>query len=195
MIKSIFYNLNSEIMISRLIQTKVEERLGRPIRYAKDCEILSVSIHAFTGEKISCSTVKRLFGLIESDNEPRLYTLDVIAQYLGYGNYDQFLQEFNPNKGDLNKLIETINVSDLKQGDTIQFKYEPNRFVEANYMEDCIFKIVDSNDPKVLKDDILVFKNVGRFLPLFASWRRSRNGSSKNIVIGKISGITSIELI
>ena len=95
-------------MISKLIQEKVEMRFGRPIRYAKDCEILAGSIHAFTGEKISCSTVKRLFGLIESDNEPRLYTLDILAQYLGYINYDNLLQEFNPNKHELTQSIETI---------------------------------------------------------------------------------------
>ena len=182
-------------MISKLIQSKVEERFGKPIRYAKDCEVLSVSIQAFTGQKISCSTVKRLFGLIESDNEPRLYTLDVIAEYLGYINYDHLLQDFNPNKGDRSELIDTINTNDLKLGDTIQFKYAPNRFVEANYMNDCIFKIVDSNDPKIQKDELLVFNNVGRYLPLFASWRSSVNGNVKNIVLGKISGITSIELI
>ena len=182
-------------MISKLIQGKVEERFGKPIRYAKDCEVLAVSIHAFTGEKISCSTVKRLFGLIESDNEPRLYTLDIVAQYLGYINYDHLLQEFNPNKSGLSEMLETINTSDLKLGDTIQFKYAPNRFIAANYMEDCIFKIVDSNDPKIQKNELLVFNNVGRYLPLFASWRSPVNGNIKNIVLGKISGITSIEFI
>jgi|LauGreDrversion4_2_1035121.scaffolds.fasta_scaffold107334_2 hypothetical protein len=182
-------------MISKLIQEKVEKRFGKPIRYAKDCEALAGSIHAFTGEKISCSTVKRLFGLIESDNEPRLYTLDILAQYLGYVNYDRLLQEFNSDKNDLSQSIETIASKDLKNGDTIQFKYAPNRFVAANYMENSIFKIVDSNDPKIQKNEILVFNNVGRYLPLFASWRSSINGNVKNIVLGKISGITSIELI
>jgi hypothetical protein len=182
-------------MISKLIQEKVEERFGKPIRYAKDCEILSASIQAFTGEKISCSTVKRLFGLIESDNEPRLYTLDIIAQYLGYINYDHLLQEFNPNKSDLGQSIERITSNDLKIGDTIRLKYAPNRFLAVNYLDDCIFKIVESNDPKILKDELLVFNNVGKFLPLFASCRSSKNGNAKNIVLGKISGITSIEKI
>jgi len=181
-------------MISKLIQEKVEERFGKPIRYAKDCEILSMSIHAFTGEKISCSTVKRLFGLIESDNEPRLYTLDIIAQFLGYLNYDHLLQEFNPNKKELNQAIETIASKDLKKGDTIQLKYAPNRYLAASYIEESVFKIIESNDPKILQDELLTFNNVGIYLPLFASWRSSKNGNAKNIVLGKISGITSIEL-
>ena len=180
-------------MISKLIQEKVEERFGKPIRYAKDCEVLAVSIHAFTGEKISCSTVKRLFGLIESDNEPRLYTLDILAQYLGYINYDNLLQEFNPNKHELTQSIETIASKDLKIGDTIRLKYAPNRFLAANYLEDGVFKIIESNDPKILQDELLSFNHAGRYLPLFASWRSSKNGNAKNIVLGKISGITSIE--
>ena len=182
-------------MISKLIQEKVEERFGKPIRYAKDCEVLSVSIHAFTGEKISCSTVKRLFGLIESDNEPRLYTLDILAQYLGYINYDNLLQEFNPNQSDLSQSIETIASKDLKIGDTIRVKYSPNRFLAANCVEVGVFRIMESNDPKILQDELLTFNNIGRNLPLFASWRSSKNGNAKNIVLGKISGITSIERI
>jgi len=110
-------------------------------------------------------------------------------------NYDHLLQDFNPSKNGQNGYIETINTDDLKLGDTIHFKYAPNRFVAANYMEDSIFKIVDSNDPKIQKDELLIFNNVGRHLPLFASWRSAINGNVKNVVLGKISGITSIELI
>jgi hypothetical protein len=182
-------------MISKLIQEKVEERFGKPIRYAKDCEVLAMSIFAFTNEKISTSTVKRLFGIIETGNEPRLYTLDILAKYLGYINYDHLLQEFNPNKMESSEALETINVSDLKIGDSIRFKYAPNKFVAADYIEECVFKIVESNDPKMLKDGLLVFNNLGRHLPLFASWRSTKASSSKNIVLGKISGITSIEKI
>lgn len=182
-------------MLSKLIQEKVEGRFGRPIRYAKDCEILSVNINAITGEKISCSTIKRLFGLIESENEPRLYTLDIVAQYLGYINYDHLLQEFNPNKNELSQSIESIASKDLKIGDTIRLKYAPNRFLTANYIDDSSFKVIESNDPKIVQDELLTFNNVGRNLPLFASWRSSKTGNAKNIVLGKISGITSIEKI
>jgi len=114
----------AEIMkFEGLVHEKVEARFGKPIRYAKDCEVLAVSIHAFTGEKISCSTVKRLFGIIESDNEPRLYTLDIIAEYLGYLNYDHLIQDFNPNKSGLIETLETISASDLKKG--VIFHYSP----------------------------------------------------------------------
>ena len=71
-----------------------------------------------------------------------------------------------------------------------------NPFVmRKNYVEDSIFKIIESNDPKILQDELLAFNNVGRYLPLFASWRSSKNGIAKNIVLGKISGLTSIERI
>jgi hypothetical protein len=180
-------------MLSQLIRAKVEERFGKSIRYAKDCEVLAMSIYAFTNEKISTSTVKRLFGIIEAGNEPRLYTLDILAKYLGYHNYDHLLQEFNPNRLEQSNVIDTINVSDLKIGDSIRFKYSPNKYISACYIQDSVFKIIESNDPKILKDELLMFNNLGRHLPLFASWRSSRGLSTKNIVLGKISGITSIE--
>ena len=83
----------------------------------------------------------------------------------------------------------------MKIGDTIRIKYAPNRFLAANYLDDSVFKIVESNDPKILQDELLTFNNIGRNLPLFASWRSAKGINAKNIVLGKISGITSIEKI
>jgi hypothetical protein len=182
-------------MLSKLIRAKIEEKFGKPIRYAKDCEVLSTSVFAFTGERISCSTIKRLFGIIEADNEPRLYTLDVMAKYLGYINYDQLLSEFNPNRMLQSQDIETMQVSDLNFGDVIQFKYSPNTFVSVSYTEEAMFIVLESNDSKVQKNDVLVFNKLGRHMPLFTSWKSSQSHLVKNIVLGKISGITSIEKI
>lgn len=45
----------------------------------------------------------------------------IIAEYLGYLNYDHLIQDFNPNKSSLNETLETISASDLKKGVTCQY--------------------------------------------------------------------------
>jgi hypothetical protein len=67
---------------------KIEKRFGRPIRYSKDCEALSISIARACHERISATTLKRLFGFARKIEAPRRYTLDVLAIYAGYANWD-----------------------------------------------------------------------------------------------------------
>lgn len=66
----------------------IEEKIDKEIRYPSDCEYLSYDIEKETKLRISINTLKRLFGFLEDIKAPRLYTLDIIAKYLGYKNWD-----------------------------------------------------------------------------------------------------------
>ena len=68
-------------MITVAIRQKIEARYGKPLRYSKDCEGLANSINKFCLDRISVTTLKRLFGFAKNVEQPRLYTLDVIAAY------------------------------------------------------------------------------------------------------------------
>jgi hypothetical protein len=78
-------------MITAAIRQKIEARYGRPLRYSKDCEGLANSINKFCHERVSVTTLKRLFGFAKSVVQPRLYTLDVIAVYIGYKDWSSLL--------------------------------------------------------------------------------------------------------
>ena len=71
----------------------MEKKFGKEIRYPSDCDSLSEDIFISTKQKISVSTLKRLLGFVSGVQEPRLYTLDVLAKYLGYNNWDFYLEE------------------------------------------------------------------------------------------------------
>jgi hypothetical protein len=78
-------------MIKPAIRSKIEKRFGRPIRYSKDCEALAVSIEHVCKERISTTTLKRLFYFAKKIDKPRLFTLDVIAQYVGYTDWESLM--------------------------------------------------------------------------------------------------------
>lgn len=78
-------------MITAAIRQKIEARYGKPLCYSKDCEGLANSINKFCNERISVTTLKRLFGFAKSVEQPRLYTLDVIAAYIGYKDWSSLL--------------------------------------------------------------------------------------------------------
>ncbi len=78
-------------MIIPAIRQKIEARYGKPLRYSKDCEGLAHSITKSCLERVSVTTLKRLLGFAKSVEQPRLYTLDVIAGYIGYKDWSSLL--------------------------------------------------------------------------------------------------------
>lgn len=78
-------------MITAAIRQKIEARYGKPLRYSKDCEGLANSINKFCNERVSVTTLKRLFGFAKRVEQPRLFTLDIIAAYVGYYDWSSLL--------------------------------------------------------------------------------------------------------
>lgn len=81
------------IMLTPEIRDKLEARFGRPIRYSKDCEALALSIEHTCKERISATTLKRLFGFAKNIDNPRLFTLDLLAIYVGYPDWSSLLTD------------------------------------------------------------------------------------------------------
>jgi hypothetical protein len=84
--------------INNTLRKKIEARFGKSIRYSKDCEALSLSIEHACKERISATTLKRLFGFAKSTEKPRMFTLDVLAAYVGYPDWSSFLSDAEKNQ-------------------------------------------------------------------------------------------------
>ena len=78
-------------MLSEAIKKDIEERFGSQIAYPKDCEALAEDISEKCNKRISSSTLKRLWGFHQSVNEPRMYTMDILANYLRHDNWSSYL--------------------------------------------------------------------------------------------------------
>jgi len=91
-------------MIPDTIIKLIENKYGKRIIYSKDCISLSVKIERICGQHISSTTLKRLFGFAKTVQKPRMHTLDILALFVGYKDW-QSLQ--NETRSD--KVFEEIN--------------------------------------------------------------------------------------
>lgn len=57
----------------------------------KDFDFLSESIFEEIHTRISPSTLKRIWGYLQNDNTPRSSSLNILANYVGYDDWDSFL--------------------------------------------------------------------------------------------------------
>jgi len=183
------------IMISSVIKEKIEVRFGQAVRYSKDCEALALDISGNTSHTVSGSTIKRLLGFVKGIQEPRLYTLDAIAEYLGYSSFDDLIKEFDNSTYSEFLKIEDLSTQDLVENELIKFTYQPNREITVKYLTDNTFEIVDVLNSKLEQGDYILFNQIVLSHPLFIKDVIRKKTSLGQYVAGKISGITSIEKI
>ena len=180
-------------MLSEVIKSRIEERFGRPIRYSKDCEVLAAEISQETKQSISGSTLKRLFGLVDGIREPRLYTLDTIAFYLGFQTWEALINDFNNEQYSGFDTIQEVQAEQLKEGEKLRIKYDPERELVLECIAPCEFKIEQSVNSKLQQNDTIQIKSITKAYPLFISNVVRENKNLGQYVAGKLSGITHIE--
>ena len=77
------------------LREAVATRFGQPLRYPSHCDALEAELlkAAVTGgRRLSPSTLRRFFGLVEKDGGYHLHTLDTLARYAGHATFEAFGQ-------------------------------------------------------------------------------------------------------
>lgn len=191
------------MILSVVTRQHIEAKLGKTIRYPSDYEQLAYDIERTTKQRISTNTIKRLLGAIDSVREPRLYTLDVIAQYLGFENWDVYVvslskegnSQFEKTDSSDTDACHEISVSELKAGAKVEFQYYPDRKVLLEHLGGKEFKVIGSTNSKLHLDDLVEVNNFYLNYPLIIN-RVVRDGLNiGRFTAGKISGLTYLKLL
>ena len=74
------------------LQRKIVKRYGKQISTATDCEKLADALKQDFNANISPQTLRRFFGLIKSTSKTSIFTLDLLSNYCGFKDYENFRQ-------------------------------------------------------------------------------------------------------
>ena len=135
------------------------------------------------------NTLKRLLGFIDDEREPRTSTLDVIARYLGFENWDILKTFDDRSNSSFESSSEEIRVNDLSVGQCIQISYLPDRQIELAYLGANRFRVKESANSKLLAGDEMTITHIVQGYPLLVS-EVIRDGKSLGaFTAGKAQGI------
>lgn len=177
------------MILSYKIIDLLRERSGYELRNAFEIERLSLDIESVTNEHIGVNTLKRLLGFIDDERSPRSTTLDVIARYLGYANWDVLSELNGGSNSDFNTLETVLNVNDLKEGQIVSISYQPNRKLILRYIGNQTFLVDESENSKLMVGDELHISHLANNFPLYVS-NVVRDGQSLNsFTAGKAQGV------
>jgi len=182
-------------MLSIIIRQHIEKKFGRPVRYHSDCESLSFDIEKETRQKVSVNTIKRLFGIIDGSGSPRLYTLDVLALYLGFANWDVFLMSMEQTGNSGFNSLQEVLVETLPENSVVEFRYEPDRIVKVQLTKEKLFRVLECNNSKLQVNDILHITHFVLGYPLVAL-HVIRNGIDLGrFTAGRSGGLNFLKIV
>ncbi len=163
---NINFRKNITKMIPEFLKNRIELKYGKPIRYAKDCEELSISIKKQCNANVSTTTLKRLFGIIVAENKPRLYTLDILAVYAGFECFKSAINKENIEENSYSENTKQIIIKNLLDKQVIKVKYHPNSSLLLKYCNNSEFLVLEAINSKLSKSDLVTILRLEHSFPL-----------------------------
>jgi hypothetical protein len=164
-----------------------------------DFKELQLSIRVkVQNSSITDKTLKRFFGYDRTNDNSlvRLYTLDVLSQYVGFENWNAFLEHFKllSGEGSGDFTGDKICSNDLNIGEIIHIEWNPNRKSLLKYLGNLSFEIIETENSKWQVGDTFSCKHFILGKPLYVDNLTGKNGilKSKMFVVGGKGGLTVV---
>lgn len=146
----------------------LELKTGYPVDTPSGAEQLTVAIEKETGRMISLNTVKRLTGVLEYDGQPRQYTLDLIARFLGFESWRRLDEYIRSGSSAFNASGILTEISHLPPGTIIDTSWAPDRLVRLEHMGEARCRVIESHNSKLTAGDIATIRQIAAGFPLLA---------------------------
>ena len=175
----------------------IEQHFGQQLQSPADFQLLLQQIWEKQHAVLSLSTIKRLWGYVASNGTPRLSTLNTMAQFLGFADWNAYLVALEQRGGIESALCtgEGIQTADLQAEDRIVVAWQPNRQCTFRYLGENQFVVEDSTNAKLQQGTTF---SAARFMigqPMYLDNILLADGTRTSYVAGKRHGLTSVNLI
>lgn len=171
----------------------IENVIGYKVRTPRDFDALATSIFNNTRQMISPTTIKRFWGyLIEKEGQQsRLNTLNILAQYVGYPDFETFCKLHSEDKCSESAFLHNncLISRSLFKGEKVRLMWNPGRCVTIQYIGLNQFKVIESLNSKLSKNDIFICERIVENTPLLLSNLIHNNGDPVNYICGKKGGV------
>lgn len=131
----------------------------------KDYQIIAEDMQYSIGESLGVNTLKRLFGTLNENVQPSKSTLNVVARYLDYSDWDsceaaicegvvRVVEDGSTEDG----YCEYILPDYLFFGDRVEFRYAPENRMLLEYLSDSRFRVILSTRTEFQMGDTMVIR-------------------------------------
>lgn len=177
--------------------TAVEGRFGRRPETSSQFISLSYAIETATGELLSASTLKRLWGYVSSTPAPRVTSLDILSQYVGHKSFRAFCEWLRAKTVETSAFFQTSYLipEELTPGTLVELGWEPDRLVRVEYLGGQNFRVIESRNSKLQPGDVFEASSLMTGYPLCLSGVLRDGKLTSPFVGGKKGGLTIVRTV
>ena len=183
------------------LRKEVEDKFGITLHTHADFVSLTESIEEALHEHLSPTTLERVWGYSTRhyDTVSRR-TLDVLARYIGRGNWDEFCHHLREAAGTQSDFFTEgiLSAASLVIGTRLRLGWQPDRICEVRYLGDYRFVVESVTNGSLRVGDsfsCLQFQ-LGKLLYMDC-FRRADETLEENLryAVGRENGLTVLEII
>lgn len=185
-------NYNKKSPEVKQLINAIELKANMKVRTPSDFTYLAGLISGKTGEMLSPTTLKRLWGYIEGADVTRQSTLNILSKYIGFSQWTDFLKSFEKEGQSFELTQGSILAEDLKDSDLVEIKWLPNRRIVVKYLNNFKFEVVEAINSKVSVGDTFYCRFFILNEPLYVDNFIHNNSMPVAFIMGAKDGLTSI---
>ncbi|MBR2166851.1 MAG: hypothetical protein IJ920_00715 [Paludibacteraceae bacterium] len=174
----------------------VEEKFGKHPSSPADYKELILAILKETNERLSESTIQRLWGYIQAPNKIRTNTLVPLTRYVGFRDWEEYLQYlYEKMQSNANHILDgAICARDLGIGRLVGVQIGFRQYV-FRYLGNKEFQVVEAKHSMLKKGDIFETSFFMEGRPLYLDNWRSEGEAPKVYAAGGGAGLRRVWLI
>ena len=148
-------------------------------------------------ERISPSTLKRIWGYVGMKVTPRPFTLDALSRYVGYRDWRAFRADLRRSAFSSSGYFdaERIDAGSLQEGDEIRIGWRPDRVVTLLYLGAQRFRVLSSDHAKLQVGDEFVAGSIVKGFPLVLPTIERGGDRTPSYIAGREGGIVFIRKV
>lgn len=156
-------------------------------------DMLAETVFVYTKNMVSATTLRRFWGYQEKNSGVSQNTLNVLARLIGYADFKEFCNQSTDSSTDSSsELLGERNIlasSSLTIGNQVYVTWSPDRKITLEYLGAETFRVQESQNSKLQKDDTFCCTQFVSGMPLYCN-RLLRTGfPTMSYVCGKTGGI------
>ena len=175
------------------LRRELEAAVGKPLKTSRDFDQLALMITERTRQPISPTTLKRMWGYLNEESSPRQFTLDLLARFLGYRDFNHFGQQQGVvQSGFVDAAV--LYADELCKGEKVCISWAPNRECVLNYLGEHKFEVERVLNSKLAVGDTFVCAQFFQKELLIVSDLVRGGKLMGTYAMGKQGGVTWIKL-
>ncbi len=174
--------------------SRVEEAYGNSVLTPLQFEALADNIFQRTGKMLSPTTLKRIWGYLNEPMRPRRTTLDVLAVYCGWHDFEDFSSGNTPEieSGTVGTNVVSAD-RDMNIGDRIRLTWPPSRACEIEYLGNRKWRVIASEGTRLAPGDTFSCALIVSGEPLYLDNLVHGDARPGVYVCGRKSGVSILD--